>query len=538
MAAIRYNSQITSEDLHQRARHPFGIQQQQQHKIRQEIGPVVSRNLEATLISSRDSMTTRVCYEKTEDRECQPEKVTVNGTKEENAEETEDVEDRVKRVGLIKVEKMLRAEINRCRDEDTTKSCYVTASTSPGSIDRTDLGSGESPLRSGAGKTSFCIDALLGRPVGGCVGSIGRLNDTRERRGRSAEHEVEFSDKPAVKRLEVDNDNEDDEDPRAYRRRVKPTYSITGLDSDSRSYRRLYRDDQQHQFDIDNTRAETRVLPGNLAPPLPPPMSHPTSASYERDAVPQMRYLAARYRDSRIRNHRDDRDDDEDPDSMVDIDVDVDVDVDVEENGFPNDEARRNMRNNQSSRGMHSASPGSNPGGSPSPASSPPISPGSEDHQNNIPGCNGMNSDSAASVNATAMAIANATVQHHQQHGQHQPIHISSGNYVGTLGGPMSVATNAVLRQNQSLLLHPGAGAALIHPGGLYYHPGATSAGGGGAGSAFHSIHKEGQAGGHPQTGPGASAGHPQQHHIHPLQLEWLARTGMLYPRLPADLAG
>ncbi|RLU27384.1 hypothetical protein DMN91_001188 [Ooceraea biroi] len=126
-----------------------------------------------------------------------------------------------------------------------------------------------------------------------------------------------------------------------------------------------------------------------------------------------------------------------------------------------------------------SASPGSNT--SRSPASSPPISPGSED-----PSSNG--------------------ILGHQN-----------------LAGPYGM-TAAVVRQNQGLLLHPAG--PLIHPGGLYYHPA--------GGSAFHSIHKEGQPIGHPQSG----GPHPQQHHIHPLHLEWIARTGMLYPRLPADLAG
>ncbi|KZC10458.1 Motor neuron and pancreas homeobox protein 1 [Dufourea novaeangliae] len=130
-----------------------------------------------------------------------------------------------------------------------------------------------------------------------------------------------------------------------------------------------------------------------------------------------------------------------------------------------------------------SASSGSN--ASHSPVSSPPISPGSEEPTGNgVPG----NSN------------------------------LPTGHY-GALG-----TGTAVTRQNQALLLHPSG--PLIHPGGLYYHPA--------SGSAFHSIHKEGQPIGHSQ----ASGPHPQQHHIHPLQLEWLARTGMLYPRLPADLAG
>lgn len=120
-----------------------------------------------------------------------------------------------------------------------------------------------------------------------------------------------------------------------------------------------------------------------------------------------------------------------------------------------------------------------------SPISSPPISPGSEEPSGNaIPG---------------------------------NP-NLPSGHY-GALGSGAGVT-----RQNQALLLHPSG--PLIHPGGLYYHPA--------GGSAFHSIHKEGQPVGHSQS----AGAHPQQHHIHPLQLEWLARTGMLYPRLPADLAG
>lgn len=120
-----------------------------------------------------------------------------------------------------------------------------------------------------------------------------------------------------------------------------------------------------------------------------------------------------------------------------------------------------------------------------SPVSSPPISPGSEEPSGNaVPG---------------------------------NP-NLPSGHY-GALGSGAGVT-----RQNQALLLHPSG--PLIHPGGLYYHPA--------GGSAFHSIHKEGQPVGHSQS----AGAHPQQHHIHPLQLEWLARTGMLYPRLPADLAG
>lgn len=134
---------------------------------------------------------------------------------------------------------------------------------------------------------------------------------------------------------------------------------------------------------------------------------------------------------------------------------------------------------NEGSNRNGSASPGSN--GTHSAVSSPPISPGSEDPASNS--------------------------------------NLGSSN-LGASNFPIGAAVHP--RQNQGLLLQNGP---LVHHAGLYYHPA--------SGSAFHSIHKDGQAIAHPQ-----SSGPHAQHHIHPLQLEWLARTGMLYPRLPADLAG
>lgn len=177
------------------------------------------------------------------------------------------------------------------------------------------------------------------------------------------------------------------------------------------------------------------------------------------------------------------------------------TDVDVEE-----------MREDEAGRRTSSASPGSN--GSRSPASSPPISPGSED--------------------LGANPLANSGMQGIGHLG-HRTDGLSCVGPYGLTNAGVNVAV--AMRQNQQgLLLH--SGGPILHPSGLYYHPG-------GATSAFHSIHKDAQQmQGHPRGGAaGTVPGHPQQqaqqpHHIHPLQLEWLARTGMLYPRLPADLAG
>lgn len=142
-----------------------------------------------------------------------------------------------------------------------------------------------------------------------------------------------------------------------------------------------------------------------------------------------------------------------------------------------------------------STSPGSNGSRSPS----PPISPGSED---------------PSVVNGLAGGLGR--VQRTQS---------------PHLGPSYAAAATAVqMRQGQGFLLHPGG--PIVHPSGLYYHPSVGA-------SAFHSIHKEGQpVQGHPQSGGAHPQQQQQQHHIHPLQLEWLARTGMLYPRLSADLAG
>ncbi|XP_011308097.1 uncharacterized protein exex [Fopius arisanus] len=189
--------------------------------------------------------------------------------------------------------------------------------------------------------------------------------------------------------------------------------------------------------------------------------------------------------------------------NIENIEDETGTDVDVEE-----------MREDETGRRTSSASPGSN--GSRSPVSSPPISPGSEDLATN--------------------PLGGSAIQ-----GIGHPGHRNEGLACVTpygLGTGVNVAV--AMRQNQQgLLLH--SGGPILHPSGLYYHPGGTT-------SAFHSIHKDAQQLGQAHsrnagaTG-GSVPGHPQQqaqqpHHIHPLQLEWLARTGMLYPRLPADLAG
>ena len=74
-----------------------------------------------------------------------------------------------------------------------------------------------------------------------------------------------------------------------------------------------------------------------------------------------------------------------------------------------------------------------------------------------------------------------------------------------------------------NLIIHQSN--SLIDPGSIYYQSNGTS--------AFHTICKEER--------PAENSQHRVQHsshHIHSIQLEWLARTGMLYPRLSADFAG
>ncbi|KAK0162479.1 hypothetical protein PV327_006253 [Microctonus hyperodae] len=206
---------------------------------------------------------------------------------------------------------------------------------------------------------------------------------------------------------------------------------------------------------------------------------------------------------------------------------DATTDVDVEEMREDEDGVRRTS----------TASPGSN--GTHSPASSPPISPGSEDMQH---------TNALVSSGLSNLTAGNGNHHHHHHH-LHQ--HHNSGSRADSLGcvGPYGIGGTGVavaMRQNpQSLLLH--SAGPLIHPSGLYYHPASAT-------SAFHSIHKDNQGSlGHRSGTAGGSGAnstgnnptqHQQQqqqqqqpHHIHPLQLEWLARTGMLYPRLPADLA-
>ena len=275
------------------------------------------------------------------------------------------------------------------------------------------------------GKTSFCIDALLGRVTNKNDLEAHQIKSRNDRSSRPDENGT----LPLTNSLNNSNllNSETEERRNSLGNPLHPFVQqrIRSDDPELRNRRHLNRSDANHRQELmirneSSSRSEFRSIPG---------------AGDNCD----------RYRNNRV---------DEDEAS-----VDVDAEIDPSRTG--------------------SASPGSNT--SRSPASSPPISPGSED-----PAGNGFLS--------------------------HQNI----------ASNPYSVGAG-VVRQNQGLLIHPGG--PLIHPGGLYYHPA--------GGSAFHSIHKEGQPVAHPQSG----GPHPQ-HHLHPLQLEWLARTGMLYPRLPADLAG
>ena len=93
----------------------------------------------------------------------------------------------------------------------------------------------------------------------------------------------------------------------------------------------------------------------------------------------------------------------------------------------------------------------------------------------------------------------------------------------------------APLQGTGTLVPRPGVlGGPLLHAG-LYGFPHLLQSG---SASAFHPLDgtKMGgaAAGGSPNGGQNPAAA-PQQ--FHPMQLEWLARTGMFYPRLP-DLTG
>lgn len=408
MAAMHYNSQMVSEDLHQHPRHLYSLQQRLQD-------PGSSPRSE----DARSPLESRVRS---------LEEVHFVGTR------SPDVEDRVARyhedVGSGKRFSKDHATTGFFPDaENPSRKCFgdelITnrcrePEASPGrtSSPQSYILSSPSQHNSSIGKTSFCIDALLGR---------------------------------ATKQNEIDQSSAD---------RQKSFSRNHGVQSDGLNLSGI----QERESPV-RCPGDQRISLGN---PLHPFVQHhesdsPSLETRERHSAGRETVLGGLHGESGVQRgqfrpetgtsgYRNDR--------LENVEDDTSVDVDPTRTG--------------------SASPGSN--ASRSPASSPPISPGSED-----PSSNG--------------------ILGHQ----------------GLVSGPYGVGA-AVVRQNQGLLLHPAG--PLIHPGGLYYHPA--------GGSAFHSIHKEGQPVGHPQTG----GPHPQQHHIHPLQLEWLARTGMLYPRLPADLAG
>lgn len=428
---MHYNSQVVSEDLHQHPRHLYGIQQRLQDpgsSPRSEEGrsPIESRVRspeEIRFVNTRspdiDERTQTVRYQEelcgkrygTKENPAVPNffQGEENGG---NVGPRKCYSDNNEIVNVVTVN-------NRCRD----------LGTSPGRTGSPQGYTLNSPGQhnNNTGKTSFCIDALLGR-------ATGKQNN---------------------------NDNQDDQDRQKYFGRTQNVQDSLNLMTNSVQ-------SQERESPCNASRRNEDQRTGSLGNPLHPFVQHvnrsvtPTAIvdSQEAHQTTYETNVSTLSRGTTIstvyRNN----------DRLVDT-VEDDVSVDVDPN-----------------RTTGSTSPGSN--GSRSPTSSPPISPGSEE------------------------ITGNGVILGHQ----------------GIPTGPYAVGTGTVVRQNQGLLLHPGG--PLIHPGGLYYHPA--------GGSAFHSIHKEGQpVGGHPQSAPGP---HPQQHHIHQLQLEWLARTGMLYPRLPADLAG
>ncbi|XP_032688320.1 uncharacterized protein LOC116852250 [Odontomachus brunneus] len=418
MAAMHYNAQMVSEELHQHPRHLYSLQQRLQD-------PGSSPRSE----DARSPLESRV--------RSLEEMRFVGGR-------SPDVEERLARYHEDSGSKRFPKEHTATgffqEPENAARKCFadeLTASrcrepeTSPGrtSSPQSYILSSASQHSGSIGKTSFCIDALLGRA--------------------------------ATKQTEIDQSSTDRQKTFARSHAVQPDglnlSGVQGRESPPGAGVRCPTDQR---------------ISSSLGNPLHPFVQHhgsdsPSLETRERHSASREAVLASLHHgdtgvsvqrgqfrpETGASSYRN-------VDRLENVEDDTSVDVDPTRTG--------------------SASPGSN--ASRSPASSPPISPGSED-----PSSNGVLS--------------------------HQSL----------ASGPYGVGA-AVVRQNQGLLLHPAG--PLIHPGGLYYHPA--------GGSAFHSIHKEGQPVGHPQSG----GPHPQQHHIHPLQLEWLARTGMLYPRLPADLAG
>ncbi|KAI4481920.1 hypothetical protein M0802_013837 [Mischocyttarus mexicanus] len=451
---MHYNAQVVSEDLHQtHQRHIYGIQQRLQdpgssprseEDVRSPIEPRVRSPEEIRFVGTRspdnnldDRTQTSVRY--------QEEHCNKRYTKDHTNQNYFQEHDSNVTSRKCYTDDMINVTINnRCRESDL----------SPG---RTSSPQGytlsTSSQHNSSGKTSFCIDALLGRASTGKQHN----NDTDEH-----DREKIFSIrnlKNVVQESTINIGNSSI---------VQSSSSVQGRESPCSIVRR--NDDQR----------TTGISLGNpLNPFIQQQQQQQQQQQHQRSISPQG------IESSRQDNQTNNRDN-----NFL---------TGLHNNNDPNIQIPRNIntvyRNDRletveddgsievdPSRTTGSTSPGSN--ASHSPTSSPPISPGSED-------------------------VTSNSVLGHQSLGP----------------GPYAVGPGSVVRQNQGLLFNPGG--PLIHTGGLYYHPA--------SGSAFHSIHKEGQpVVGHPQsTGP-----HPQQHHIHQLQLEWLARTGMLYPRLPADLAG
>lgn len=410
MAAMHYNATMVAEDIHRHPRHSYALDDPGASPSSEEArspaagSPLGSANLDqdtpsSRLISYDDGNNPRVYRDD----------------------------------GRIETSKRYREDSS---DERFCRDTGICGSPDRNNENLHDLSPGRQ--RNPPGKTSFCIDALLGRatakPRSESESDVQGLETVTPRRGSAS---LGNPLHPFVPR------------------------QATGLSPSTNS--------RVIQAIRDSRLASYDNFPGNPAELTTGPVSR-----YDR------------------------RDDDNAEDDAT-------TDVDVEEMRDDEREARRTS----------SASPGSN--GSHSPASSPPISPGSEDLASN--------------------PLGHGSLQGMAGHPGHRADGLSCVGPYGLGTGGVNVAV--AMRQNQQgLLLH--SGGPLIHPSGLYYHPAGTT-------SAFHSIHKDGQLG-HPRAGAGGAGStvsqHPQQqpqqgpHHIHPLQLEWLARTGMLYPRLPADLAG
>ncbi|KAG7206550.1 hypothetical protein KM043_000240 [Ampulex compressa] len=451
MAAMHYNAQsISVEELHQHSRHLYGIQQRLQEAgcsprsedTKSPLG-LKLRTPEETLPRFTASAGSPSSEEQSHMYGYHENRANRRLSKDHGGQSfLEDLENSSGKCFVEELPSMTARyrESNTSPNRPLSPQGYLLSS---------------SPNRHGnaLGKTSFCIDALLGRAT--------------------------------VKQAELDQRQQDGQ--RIFSR-VHPTRDSLELGGNPRGAGRgespcaVRTLDEQRTTSLGDPLHPFAHRPGlEPSPPPPPPSSSSSSSILDvRESRSSGRTMATTVREDSnaatvpplrsraegsVSNYRHDR--------FETMEDEASTDLDPARNG--------------------SASPGSN--ASHSPVSSPPISPGSEDPASNgTPGGGGGASGSGVLSHPS----------------------LTTGPY-GTAVG------TSVARQNQGLLLHPGG--ALIHPGGLYYHPA--------GGSAFHSIHKEGQPVGHSQTaGP-----HPQQHHIHPLQLEWLARTGMLYPRLPADLA-